>query len=118
MLRGKEEVARVAHEVNRAYCESIGDNSQLAWEDAPDWQKESARAGVYYHWNNTDASPSDSHDNWLSDKREAGWVYGDVKDEKAKTHPCMVSYEDLPQEQRSKDYLFRAIVQALSKPTG
>jgi len=27
-------IAKVCHEANRAYCESIGDNSQLSWEDA------------------------------------------------------------------------------------
>lgn len=32
-------VAHVAHEVNRAYCQSLGDNSQPTWEDAPHWQR-------------------------------------------------------------------------------
>ena len=27
------EVARVAHEVNRAYCAALGDASQLQWEE-------------------------------------------------------------------------------------
>lgn len=29
-----DRIAKMAHEVNRAYCQSIGDNSQLPWEDA------------------------------------------------------------------------------------
>lgn len=29
-----EQIARVCHEVNRAYCESMGDTSQVPWEDA------------------------------------------------------------------------------------
>jgi hypothetical protein len=29
-----EQIARVAHEVNRAYCQALGDQSQPAWEDA------------------------------------------------------------------------------------
>lgn len=28
-------VARICHEVNRAYCEALGDTSQVSWEDAP-----------------------------------------------------------------------------------
>ena len=44
-----EDIAKVAHEVNRAYCEALGDTSQLSWEDAPEWQKASARAGVDLH---------------------------------------------------------------------
>lgn len=42
-------IAKRAHEVNRAYCASIGDHSQPAWEDAPQWQKDSAIAGVRAH---------------------------------------------------------------------
>jgi hypothetical protein len=30
-----EEIAKVAHEVNRAYCQALGDFSQPKWEDAP-----------------------------------------------------------------------------------
>ncbi len=41
-----EQIARVAHEVNRAYCQALGDNSQPAWEDAPQWQRDSAMLGV------------------------------------------------------------------------
>lgn len=37
-----QEVARVVHELNKAYCESIGDNSQPDWDNAPEWQKSSA----------------------------------------------------------------------------
>ena len=45
LLRDAEivQIAMVAHETNRAYCESIGDNSQPKWEDAPEWQKEIQR---------------------------------------------------------------------------
>ncbi len=39
------QIARVCHEVNKAYCEALGDNSQPTWEDAPEWQRSSARMG-------------------------------------------------------------------------
>jgi hypothetical protein len=41
-------------------------------------------------------------------------VYGEVKDAVAKTHPCMVPYDDLPEFQRKKDALFLAIVRVLA----
>ena len=31
-----ELIAKVCHDVNRAYCKSVGDDSQVSWEDAPD----------------------------------------------------------------------------------
>lgn len=109
-----KKIARVCHEVNRAFCQSIGDNSQPTWEDAPDWQKESAINGVKFHLANPTAGPDASHVNWLKEKVLSGWVYGEVKDPIAKTHPCIVPYEQLPVEQQSKDYIFRAIIHALS----
>lgn len=107
------QIAKVAHEVNKAYCESIGDLSQLCWEDAPKWQKSSAVNGVEFHKNNPDAGPDHSHNEWLKEKKETGWKYGPIKDADKKEHPCFVAYDELPVEQKSKDYLFRALVHSL-----
>lgn len=106
------EVARFAHEVNRLYCALLGDNSQVPWEEAPEWQRYSAVLGVKNIEDNPLATPVDSHDCWLKQKVEEGWVYGPVKDPEAKTHPCMVRYEDLPAAQQTKDHLFITVVKA------
>lgn len=103
-------VARVCHEANRAWCASQGDFSQVPWDDAPDWQKESCINGVRFHLENPTAGPSGSHENWSKVKLAEGWVYGPVKDADAKTHPCLVPYGDLPADQRVKDHIFTAIV--------
>ena len=111
-------IARVCHEANREYCASImGDHSQVAWDEAPDWQKDSAIKGVTFHLEHlrrgVSPLPSASHESWLAQKRDEGWTYGRVKDAEKKQHPCYVPYEELPLEQRVKDYLFGGIVQAL-----
>jgi hypothetical protein len=111
-----EQIARVCHEVNRAYCRGIGDTSQLAWDDAPDWQKQSAMLGVKLHTENPFAGEQASHDSWMAQKVAEGWVYGEVKDPDAKTHPCIVPFDQLPKEQQAKDYIFRAVVHALRPP--
>lgn len=108
-----ENIARVAHEINRAYCESLKDYSQLPWKDAPEWQRKSAIEGVKFHLLNSDASPSASHDSWLAEKKRDGWRYGPIKDPEKKEHPCFLPYNLLPREQQSKDYIFRAVVHAL-----
>lgn len=108
-------IARVAHEVNGDYCRSLGDYSQPSWEQAPDWQKASALVGVRMHLENPDATPEDSHKSWMAQKEAEGWVYGPVKDPAKKEHPCMVPYAELPQEQRSKDFIFRGIVHAIAR---
>ena len=102
-------IAKMCHNVNKAYCEATGDLSQPSWEDAPDWQKESALAGVLFHLEQ-EVTPEQSHISWMKEKADNGWVYGEVKDPGNKTHPCMVDYKDLPKEQRVKDHLFKAIV--------
>ncbi|QLI49420.1 hypothetical protein vBPaeMUSP18_17 [Pseudomonas phage vB_PaeM_USP_18] len=106
-------IARVAHEINRAYCASLGDTSQPSWDEAPEWQQKSAIAGVEMHLANPDATPEQSHESWLKQKTEEGWVYGEVKDAEKKQHPCCVPYGELPAEQKAKDYLFRAVVHQL-----
>ena len=108
-----EQIAKVCHEANRAYCAVLGDLSQPSWEQAPDWQKESAINGVIFHRNNPHASPSASHENWLEEKRIQGWTYGPVKNPEKKEHPCFIPFTGLPLEQQAKDKLFKGIVDAL-----
>ena len=107
-----EQIARICHETNRVYCESIGDNSQKIWNEAEEWQRDSAINGVKYKLKHPDATPKDQHDVWSLDKINSGWTYGTVKDADKKTHPCLVPYEQLPAEQKIKDYLFVGVVKA------
>lgn len=109
-----EQIARVCHEVNRAYCLALGDTSQPAWEDAPEWQRDSALLGVKLHAEKPDAGPQASHESWMAQKLKDGWTYGPEKRPELKQHPCMVPFDALPREQQAKDYLFRAVVHALS----
>lgn len=108
-----EKIASVCHEVNRAYCQALGDNSQPAWDDAPDWQKSSAMNGVHLHLS-TNSGPEASHESWMAQKLAEGWRYGPEKRPDLKEHPCMVPFGELPREQQAKDYIFRAVVHALS----
>lgn len=110
-----EQAARACHEINRAYCQALGDHSQVVWEEAPANIQESARQGVLFHLMNPDAKPADSHNKWFEFKQKDGWVYGEVKDAEKKTHPCMVAYEQLPEAQRAKDYLFSATVKQIMR---
>ena len=105
-----EKIARVCHQTNKAYCESLDDMSQVDWEEAPEWQKESARNGVRFHLN-TISTPEGSHKNWMEVKEADGWIYGEVKDVDKKTHPCFLPYEKLPDDQKIKDYIFRSVIE-------
>lgn len=106
-----EQIARVCHEANRGWCEANGDSAQRPWEQAEDWQRDSAIAGVKVARDG--ATPEQQHQAWLEARLGDGWTFGDVKDPEAKTHPCLVPYVKLPPEQQAKDALFVAIVDAL-----
>lgn len=55
------------------------------------------------------------HERWLAEKLADGWVYGRKRDEVKKTHPCIVSWEKLPEKEREKD---RQAVRAIPRILG
>lgn len=107
------DIAIVCHQANKAWCEVNGDDTQKSWELAEDWQRQSAIKGVEFRLANPNAGEDAQHNAWMKDKVDAGWVYGEIKDAEAKTHPCIVDFHDLPEFQQKKDRLFCAIVDAL-----
>lgn len=106
-------IAAVAHSANREWCRLHGDLEQPAWEFAPKWQVESAVAGVMAIASGTVKTPEESHESWMKHKIDTGWTYGPQKHPQAKEHPCLVPYEELPEEQRAKDALFHGIVKIM-----
>ncbi len=108
-------IAQVCHEANRAFCSVNGDNSQVPWEEAPEWMQQTAANGVEFCLANPNATDSAFHDAWCEDKVRDGWKHGQVKDAEKKEHPCLVPFNHLPLHQQQKDILFKAIVLALSK---
>jgi hypothetical protein len=106
-------IAMACHEANKVWCQANGDDTQKHWEDADQWQRESAVKGVEFRLNNPDAGDDSQHNAWMADKIKDGWTYGIVKDAASKTHPCLVPFDQLPEHQQKKDKLFCAIVDAL-----
>jgi len=88
-----EAVAGMCHNLNKDYCEYMGDWSQVGWCYAPQWLKDSVITGVRFHLDNPDAGPEASHENWLAEKAASGWHWGEIKDESLKLHPCCIPFE-------------------------
>lgn len=107
--------SKACHEANKAFCESIGDFSQKPWEEASDMQKASTYAGVIAVIQEPEMTPERCHKLWLQEKVKAGWIYGKEKNEELRTHPCIVPYEKLPEEQQIKDEIFIAVVEEMLK---
>lgn len=109
-----EQIARVAHEVNREYSKSIGDPVKPSWEEAPEDQRVSCIKGVEFHLANPTSAPGDSHAEWLSHKVQTGWTYGENIDPIRMTHPNLVVFDRLSVAQQAKDFIFVAIVRQLA----
>ena len=43
------------------------------------------------------------HEVWAQTRMEQGWTYGEVRNDELKKHPCLVEYEELPEEERIYD---------------
>lgn len=110
-----EQAAKVCHESTRALCQTLGDDSLVAWEDAPEWQRQSSVSAVRFCLENPGATAQQIHDAWVEEKKADGWAYGPAKDAHKKTHPCLVAFDRLPVEQQAKDELIGSVVAAVRK---
>lgn len=105
------DIASTCHEANRAIQIANGDPvPSLPWDQAEQWQIESAIEGVKMALNG--ATPRQLHESWCREKIAGGWVYGETKNSLMLTHPCLIDYDELPADQRLKDHVFNAIVNA------
>jgi ryanodine receptor 2 len=43
------------------------------------------------------------HEKWAKERLAQGWVWGSERDDTNKRHPCLVPYEDLPEEEKEYD---------------
>ena len=107
-----DEIGRVCHEANRAYCIVVGDkNGLVGWDELAEDYKELTRVGVMGVLKGN--TPEMSHESWMKERLENGWKYGEKLNREAKIHPNLVPYNELPEKQKIKDHLFVNIVKAL-----
>ena len=43
------------------------------------------------------------HEVWAETRISQGWIYGEQRNDELKTHPCLIPYEELPEEEREYD---------------
>lgn len=43
------------------------------------------------------------HEVWAQNRMQQGWVWGEVRNDTLKTHPCLVPYEELPDQEKNYD---------------
>ena len=43
------------------------------------------------------------HEVWAKKRMEEGWTYAEMRDDKLKTHPCLVPYDQLSEQEKDYD---------------
>ena len=111
-----EEIAIVAHEANRAFCDidPESETTGQTWASAPAEIKRSAINYVKVLRFLPDREPEYIHDVWYQEKIKQGWKLGNELSFDGKTHPCLKPYRKLSDHQKRKDNLFAAVVKALT----
>ncbi len=51
----------------------------------------------------TELLARNTHENWAHERLSQGWRWGPERNDERKEHPCLVAYEDLPEEEREFD---------------
>jgi ryanodine receptor 2 len=62
--------------------------------------------------NLVDFLAKNTHENWANERIKEGWKYGQKRNDIKKEHPCLVSYEALPESEKEHD---RIVVKELLK---
>ena len=50
-----------------------------------------------------EAMAKNVHEIWAQERINQGWTYGEKRDDAQKHHPCLIAYEDLPDEEKVYD---------------
>lgn len=50
-----------------------------------------------------EAMAKNVHEIWAQERIAQGWTYGEKRDDALKHHPCLIDYDDLPEEEKIYD---------------
>ncbi len=50
-----------------------------------------------------EAMAKNVHETWAESRISQGWSYGEQRDDSRRLHPCLVPYEELPEEEKDYD---------------
>lgn len=53
--------------------------------------------------NLVEAMAKNVHEVWAQSRMEQGWTYGQERNDQLKQHPCLVTFEELPEVEKAYD---------------
>ena len=51
----------------------------------------------------TELLARNTHANWAQQRLSDGWRWGPARDDEKREHPCLVAYDDLPEQEKEYD---------------
>jgi len=66
----------------------------------------------------TELLAKNTHDIWAAQRLAEGWKYGAERNDERKEHPCLVAYEDLPENEKEYDRKIAMATQRVIKKLG
>jgi len=105
-----KDIARVTYDVNKAFCNIIGE-AVKPFTEVEGSIVTSVTDALDVHNKST---PGEAHDTWAANQKEDGWEYGLTFDEDSKVDPMLIPYDELPEDTRIKTELFAAVVSSLN----
>jgi len=51
----------------------------------------------------SEALAKNTHEVWSENRIKDGWTYGAERDDEKRLHPCLIPYEELPEEEKEYD---------------
>jgi hypothetical protein len=112
-----DRIARIVHAMLNAYSAVVG-TPVVEPGDYDEAAKTSTESAVQLVLDNPSVTADQLHQSWVQARQNEGWVYGEVKDATAKTHPCLVEWSELSKEHRIKDEFFISIVNSYKNTFG
>jgi len=111
-LFGLEDIARLVVNTNADYSLALGEQAVTYWDATSPEVRASIIRGIISALR-YDPTPAQNHQNFIDDRTKEGWTYGPEKNAEAKTHPDMIPFEQLPADQKAKNFIFLSLVKSL-----
>lgn len=100
------DIAQECHAKNNELMMMNGEEQRGSWETLDRHTKFITLKSVIKALENPNLTAKEMHDEWMNNKIEDGWKFGDVKDAELKTHPLIIDFELMNDIDKMKDQNF------------
>lgn len=103
-----ELAAALTHEANSLFRELLDPNATIvpAYFGLGTPAQQAIVDAVEYVREHADVTPEEIHEIWMRSKAAQGWTYGGELDYEKKTHPNLIPFHELTEDDQLKDKLF------------